>query len=172
MIKAFTDGCRKATGLGGWAYIIHHKDKTYFKGGFLEDVTNNEAELHAVTESIGMIFMMRDDDEYGTICSDSSYFVNGYNDWMEKWKKRGWTRTSGPKGVKIANLIQWQMIHEYSLKMPNITALWTKGHAGHKENEWCDLIANFCHDNQCGINGVININEFNIIDLSKYKVFN
>lgn len=169
MIEAFTDGARKATGMGGWGFVIHHQGEVYFRGNFLEGVTNNMAEITAFIECITVVNVLKGE-EPATICSDSTYLVNGYNIWMEKWRMRGWTKTSGPKNTEVANKDLW--IHLYCLKSNNVAAIWTRGHAGHKENELCDKIANFCHDNKCLIGGVINVNEMDSLKLSEYIIVN
>jgi len=153
MIELYTDGARKMTGLGGWACVIHTDKSTFFYGGFMKDITNNQSELQSVIEGLARVININELNFDVNVYSDSSYFVHGFREWMSIWEKRNWTRISGPKNVQIKNLDQWKLLFEYNKKIFKITANWVRGHNGHPENELCDRIANYCRDHKCDIDG-------------------
>lgn len=171
MIEVYTDACRKITGCGGYGYIIKSLGQIGFSGDYLENITNNYGELEAAIKSIEEIInVYLDDTSCITVHCDSSYFVNGFNDWVERWSKRNWTKTSGPKNVTIANLDQWKKLLEYK-EVLNVKAKWVRGHSGDEGNEVCDRIANFCHSNKCSIKGVVPMGtDLASLDLGKYVV--
>jgi len=68
--------------------------------------------------------------------SDSQYLVKGIGEWLPGWKARGWRRKSGP----IENLGLWQEL-DGELQRHDVRPRWVRGHAGHAENEYADLLA-------------------------------
>lgn len=70
------------------------------------------------------------------LVSDSQYLVKGVRDWMPAWKARGWTR----KGGRIENLELWQKL-DAALQRHDVRPRWVRGHAGHPENEYVDMLA-------------------------------
>jgi ribonuclease HI len=68
--------------------------------------------------------------------SDSKYIVEGMSSWVEGWMARGWKR----KGGAIENLQLWKeavaaaSLHECQWR-------WVRGHAGHPQNEYANLLA-------------------------------
>ena len=70
------------------------------------------------------------------LVSDSQYLVKGIRDWMPGWKARGWTR----KGGRIENLELWQLLDD-ELARHDVRPRWVRGHAGHPENEYVDMLA-------------------------------
>src|SRR6478752_3146381 len=135
MIEVFTDAARKRTSKGGYGFIIKTRDHTIFQGGYLENITNNQGELQAVINALAKLIALNLIHDSVLIHSDSSYFVNGFNDWVHKWKKHGWTKSSGPKGTPIANREQWEMLDYLKAKL-NAKAQWVKAHNNHTENEF------------------------------------
>lgn len=154
MITCYTDGCRKATGLGGWGFLLTTRDYTIFQGGFLEGVTNNISELQAIIEACDTISKLDIIRDSVLICSDSNYCVTGINQWMERWKKLGWCRTSPPKNTPIANKEHWQLLCEYKKNL-NLSARWVKGHHTSQENCFVDRVACFAHDGRCAVGGFV-----------------
>jgi ribonuclease HI len=72
------------------------------------------------------------------VCGDSEYVLKGIEQWLEGWKKKGW-RKADKKPVMNADL--WQQIDALKHKH-KVHVQWTRGHAGHAENERCDQLAN------------------------------
>ncbi|WP_392560087.1 ribonuclease HI [Orbus mooreae] len=133
-IDIYTDGsCLGNPGPGGYGAIIKYKnnEKILTQGYFL--TTNNRMELLAAIVALEALTQKCD----VTLYSDSQYLRNGILSWIHNWKKNGW-KTANKKSVKNADL--WvrldTVVHQH-----NVNWIWVKGHAGHIENERCDLIA-------------------------------
>ena len=97
--------------------------------------TNNRMALRSVIEAFRAL--SRSGNSYRVVfTSDSSYIVNGLNDWLQKWKEQGWKKKGGP----ILNLELWKEVdsvispHEYR-------GIWVGGHAGHPQNEYANFLA-------------------------------
>ena len=73
-----------------------------------------------------------------TIVTDSQYLKKAFTEgWLEKWQRNGW-KTAGKEPVKNKDL--WLEL----LRLAQVHVLsweWTKGHAGHVENELVDSLA-------------------------------
>ncbi|MEX2672093.1 MAG: ribonuclease HI [Phycisphaeraceae bacterium] len=136
VIELYTDGaCLGNPGPGGWACILRDRqtgEEREYSGGE-PSTTNNRMELAAVIQGL------RNLPPSATVilCSDSKYVLNGINSWMAGWKKRNW-RKADRKPVLNADL--WQTIDQL-IAQHNVEVEWTKGHAGHAENERCDELA-------------------------------
>ena len=59
-------------------------------------------------------------------------------DWLGRWKRNGW-RTADKKPVK--NIDLWQALDALA-RRHTVRWHWVRGHAGHPENERCDVLAN------------------------------
>ena len=135
-VELFTDGaCLGNPGPGGWAYILRHPTtgKAREAAGGETRTTNNRMELTAVIR--GLEALSRP--SRIALCADSQYVLKGLSEWMPGWKRRGW-RTAAKKPVLNAEL--WQTLDELAHRH-EIEVAWTRGHAGHTENERCDLLA-------------------------------
>jgi ribonuclease HI len=73
-----------------------------------------------------------------TLYTDSKYVMDGINDWLPGWKKRGW-KTAAKKPVKNQDL--WQQL-DAAVECHDITWKWVKGHNGNPGNEEADELAN------------------------------
>jgi len=69
--------------------------------------------------------------------TDSQYVRQGISQWIAGWKRNGW-RTSNKQAVKNADL--WREL-DAATAQHKIQWHWVKGHAGHTENERCDVLA-------------------------------
>jgi ribonuclease HI len=69
--------------------------------------------------------------------TDSEYLRNGITTWIKGWKARGWI-TKEKKPVKNADL--WRDLDAASARHQVVWG-WLKGHAGHADNERCDVLA-------------------------------
>ncbi len=77
------------------------------------------------------------------IISDSKYVTDAFNQhWIEGWLKRGW-KNSAKQEVK--NIDLWQRLLR-AKQAHKVTFTWVKGHAGHPENERCDMLATAAAD--------------------------
>jgi ribonuclease HI len=72
------------------------------------------------------------------LTTDSKYVMQGIQEWIANWKKRGW-KTSARKPVKNVDL--WQRLDQ-AVTGHDVQWQWVKGHSGHAENEWADELAN------------------------------
>ena len=72
------------------------------------------------------------------LTTDSRYVMDGIQQWLPNWKKRGW-KTASKKPVKNEDL--WRKLDEL-VSAHEIDWYWVKGHSGHTENELVDQLAN------------------------------
>jgi len=134
-VRLVTDGsCLGNPGPGGWAYILRdpHGSESMEAAGE-ERTTNNRMELTAVIRGL----RAAPDAASVLLCADSEYVVKGINEWLAGWKRRGW-RKADKKPVVNDDL--WADI-DAEMQRLTLTATWTRGHAGHAENEACDRMA-------------------------------
>jgi ribonuclease HI len=131
----YTDGaCKGNPGPGGWGALLHwngHEKK--FSGGETL-TTNNRMELMA---AIMALESLREPCAV-TLYTDSVYVKQGLNEWLPKWKAKGW-RTADNKPVKNQDL--WQRL-DAATAPHRIDWRWVKGHAGDPGNEMADRLAN------------------------------
>ena len=133
-IDIFTDGaCSGNPGLGGWGAVLRYKDIEKEISGAAEATTNNRMELLAVINALNSLKTNCEVNIY----TDSQYVLKGATEWLKGWVQNSW-RTADKKPVKNSDL--WQDIYHLSKKHV-LHWHWVKGHAGHTENERCDLLA-------------------------------
>ena len=132
MIKIFTDGSSRGNpGPGGYGVVMLYKGNRKELSQGYKTTTNNRMELTAVIKALEAI---KKNSIKVTIYSDSKYVVESV--------EKGWIWNWGKKNFKKKkNIDLWkQFIPLY--KKFNIKFVWVKGHAGIKENERCDELAN------------------------------
>jgi ribonuclease HI len=131
MISIYTDGaCSGNPGPGGYGVVIKKDGKLIqeLSGGYAH-TTNNRMELMSVI--VGLEYI-KDLDDAVTVTSDSKYVTDAFNaHWITGWKKKNF------KNVKNVDL--WNRLIAISEKL-NPKYVWIKGHAGHVENERCDVL--------------------------------
>ena len=133
-VEIFTDGaCSGNPGLGGWAAVLRYKNIEKEISGAAESTTNNRMELMAVINALKLLKTTCEADIY----TDSQYVMKGATQWLADWVKNSW-RTADKKPVRNSDL--WQDIYHLNKKHV-LHWHWVKGHAGHTENERCDLLA-------------------------------
>ena len=141
----YTDGGSSPNpGPGGWAFILRADPKgtgevleTESAGG-VPATTNNRMELTAVIR--GLLHL--EDPCEVTVVSDSEYVIKGLTEWMPGWKRRDW-KNSRKKPVLNADL--WRILDRLA-QFHQVRFEWTKGHAGHPENERCDELVGRIRD--------------------------
>jgi ribonuclease HI len=84
------------------------------------------------------------------LVSDSQYLVKGVAEWLPGWKARGWRRKAGP----IENLELWKEL-DLELARHEVRPRWVRGHAGHPENEYVDLLATRAAKAQTASQGLV-----------------
>ena len=131
----YTDGaCRGNPGPGGWGALNEYgESRKQLNGGDIS-TTNNKMELTAA------IMALKEIKEPCKIIlyTDSKYVLQGIEEWIHNWKKRGW-RGANKKPVK--NIELWKELDELRDKH-NIKWNWVKGHSGDPGNETADMLAN------------------------------
>jgi ribonuclease HI len=135
-VELYTDGaCLGNPGPGGWACILKFPatgEVTQFTGGE-DQTTNNRMELTAVIQGLCALTAR----SRVHLVGDSEYVLKGLTEWLPGWKKRGW-RKADKKPILNADL--WQQLDALN-QQHEVTVEWTRGHAGHRENEHCDALA-------------------------------
>jgi ribonuclease HI len=136
---AYTDGaCSGNPGPGGWGVLLIARESgavvraRELSGGAAE-TTNNRMELTAAIAALEALARP----SAVTVVTDSAYVKNGVTEWLEAWKRRGW-RTAG--GAQVKNVDLWQRLDAEQARH-RVTWTWTRGHAGHPENERADALA-------------------------------
>lgn len=138
-VQLFTDGaCSGNPGPGGWGYILRHPATgTEREGsGGMAETTNNQMEMMAVIE--GLTALKRR--SRVEIVTDSSYVAKGSAEWMPNWKRNGWRRKEGSSWKPVMNVELWKRLDDL-LQKHDCRFTLVKGHAGHAENERCDVLA-------------------------------
>ncbi|KRW59874.1 ribonuclease HI [Pseudomonas sp. TTU2014-080ASC] len=134
-VLIYTDGaCKGNPGVGGWGALLIYKGVEKELWGGEPDTTNNRMEMTAAIRALAELKRSCD------VClvTDSQYLMQGIQDWMPNWKKRGW-KTAAKQPVKNADL--WQQLDE-QVNRHNVTWRWVRGHTGDSGNERADQLAN------------------------------
>jgi ribonuclease HI len=129
-----SDGaCEGNPGPGGWAGALSYLGKVKEVSGGELATTNNRIELKAAIEALRLL---REPCEI-KFFTDSQYLRKGITESIKGWRARGWI-TREKKPVKNSDL--WRELD--TLSAPHqVSWQWLKGHAGHAQNERCDLLA-------------------------------
>lgn len=140
-VNIYTDGAARGNpGPGGYGVVLiagkHYKE---LSAGYRK-TTNNRMELLAV---ISALEAMKVEGIHITIHTDSKYVCDAVTKgWLFNWQRTNF------KGKKNADL--WtQFLRLYPKN--KITFMWVKGHAGHKENERCDVLATTAADDKTSL---------------------
>jgi len=139
-IVIYTDGgCRGNPGLGGWGVWLRYKGKEKKLKGAEQNTTNNKMEL---TAAIRALESLKSKDIAVDLYTDSTYVIQGINEWIEDWKLKGW-KTANKKPVKNVEL--WRQLDELN-QVFKVTWHWVKGHSDDPGNDLADLLANEAMD--------------------------
>lgn len=130
-IYLFTDGASSGNpGPGGYGVILKCAGREMEMSEGFSLTTNNRMELLAVIRGLETI---RWQNAEVHIYSDSSYVVDAINKgWLENWQRKGF--------AKVKNPDLWMRLCPL-LRAHRVAFHWIKGHAGHPENERCDVLA-------------------------------
>lgn len=133
-VEIFTDGaCLGNPGPGGWAALLRNQGKEKLLSGGEAHTTNNRMELAAAIMALEALKRTC----HVSLTTDSRYVMQGIEEWMPRWRARGW-RTADGKPVKNQDL--WQRLSA-AAEVHHVSWHWVKGHAGHIENERVDKAA-------------------------------
>ena len=130
-VRIFTDGSAKGNpGPGGYGIVLKYKDQVKEMSQGFRLTTNNRMELMALIVALESLKTNKIPID---VYSDSKYVIDAIDKgWVFGWKAKGF------KGKKNADLwLRYLALHPKF----NLTFHWVKGHAGHPENERCDLLA-------------------------------
>jgi ribonuclease HI len=133
-VVIFSDGaCLGNPGPGGYGTIlVYGEHRRELSGGFRR-TTNNRMELTAAIRGLKALTercAVR-------LVSDSEYLLNGISKgWALGWRSRGWKRAGKP----VPNSDLWDEVL-ILIEFHRVSVQWIQGHAGHAENERCDLLA-------------------------------
>ena len=134
-VTIYTDGgCDPNPGPGGYGVVLLHPKKRAEASGGFRLTTNNRMEMRAAIRGLEMLKRPCK----VTVFSDSRYLVDAMRrGWVVRWKKRHWWRT---KEARVANVDLWERLLALC-ETHQVSFVWVKGHAGHKENERCDVLS-------------------------------
>lgn len=136
-ILIFTDGSSRGNpGPGGYGIVMMYQNKRKELSAAYRKTTNNRMELMAVIIALEAI---KNKNIPIHIYSDSKYVIDSITKrWVWNWRLKGY------KGKKNQDL--WERFIKVQEGLL-ITYHWVKGHAGHVENERCDVLATVAADN-------------------------
>ena len=145
-VSIYTDGSARGNpdGPGGYGTVLVFIDgkgvehRRELSGGY-KKTTNNRMELMAAIVGFEKLTKPCEVDVY----SDSQYLVKAFNEhWLEGWIKKGWKRG---KNEPVKNVDLWMRLLA-AMKPHTVQFFWVKGHAGHPQNERCDVLATTAAD--------------------------
>ena len=130
-----TDGaCLGNPGPGGYGAVLDCDGERRELSGGRRLTTNNRMELLACLEALEALPEPCD----VSLVTDSRYVHDAIEKrWLVSWIKKGWVN-SERKPVKNQDL--WRRMIPL-LSRHKIKFNWVRGHAGHPENERCDVLA-------------------------------
>lgn len=134
-VQIYTDGsCDTNSGDGGWGFLLQFGPHRKQASGYESGTTNNRMELTAAVEALAALSEPCD----VTIVTDSQYLKRAFTDgWLDRWQANGW-RTANRAAVKNKDL--WLELLAQTSRH-RVTWSWTRGHAGHSDNERVDRLA-------------------------------
>lgn len=138
-IVVFTDGASKRNpGPGGWGVVIVTPEGHVTElGGGAALTTNNKMEL---TGAIQALTYVRSLSGRLAIYTDSTYVIQGIEQWVHNWRRRGWKTATGGE---VLNRDLWEALHALVAQRPPRSIAWhyVRGHSGIPGNERVDAIA-------------------------------
>ncbi|MEX2501218.1 MAG: ribonuclease HI [Trueperaceae bacterium] len=134
-VTIWTDGsCDTTSGDGGWGYLMRWRDHERTDAAYEPNTTNNRMELTAAVEALRAL---REPCRVRLV-TDSQYLKKAFTDgWLDTWQRNGW-RTAARAPVKNRDL--WEELLKLT-ERHDVEWAWTRGHAGHEENETVDRLA-------------------------------
>ncbi len=147
-VTLYSDGSARGNpnGPGGYGCILHYIDgngvlhEREYSAGFVQ-TTNNRMELLGVITGLEALTKPCRVE----VITDSKYVSDAFNaHWIDSWVKKGWKRG---KNEDVKNVDLWKRLLK-AMEPHQVTYTWVKGHAGHPENERCDVLATTAADGE------------------------
>ena len=134
-VIVYTDGaCSGNPGPGGYGAVLLCGARRKELSGGEPKTTNNRMEIMGAIIALETLNFACEVEVY----SDSRYLVDAVEQgWVARWKANGWKRN---KRASALNVDLWERLLSL-LEKHKVRFYWVKGHAGHSENERCDLLA-------------------------------
>lgn len=122
---------------GGAAGLLeyHHPARGWIRRDFWTshpDTTNNRMAIRSALVPLAALRVP----SHVIFTSDSRYLIDAMTRWVRDWERRGWKR----KGGEIENLESWKELLR-ATERHRIEWRWVRGHAGHPQNEYANLLA-------------------------------
>ena len=136
-------GCRGNqfdTNIGGYGVLIKYKQHTKEFKGSVKNTTNNIMELTSCIEALKSI---KNKEIPTEVVMDSQYVIQGINEWINGWIKKGW-RNSSKKPVENKEL--WKELYNLKNEFSNIQFIKCNGHSDCEGNNRADELANEAMD--------------------------
>ncbi|MCQ4163234.1 ribonuclease HI [Tahibacter harae] len=141
VVEVFSDGaCLGNPGPGGWAALLRYGNVEKVISGSERDTTNNRMELMGAIAALEQLTRPC----RVHITTDSQYVKQGMQQWLPRWQANGW-RTADKKPVKNQDL--WERLAK-AVARHQVEWFWTRGHAGHPDNERVDRAARLAAERQ------------------------
>ena len=148
MVKIYTDGAASMEQVngeykraaGGWAFAVVEDEKIiYQEHGRQANSSNNAMELTAINYALHYC-LNKVSGEGVEIYSDSAYCVNIFTQWIEGWKRNGWTRGKKHEPIENLGLIMDidDSIKKLKEKFVEVNFVKVKGHSNDKFNNFVD----------------------------------
>ena len=97
--------------------------------------TNNRMALRSVIEAFRAL--SKKGNRFRVVfTTDARYLVDGMTDWVHRWAERGWRRKAGPLENKELWLEAVEAVNGHAVHWR-----WVRGHAGHPQNEYANMLA-------------------------------
>lgn len=139
---SFRSGTNEEARPGAWGFIGRYPDGRIIRSAQPEpNTTIGAMEVTALLRALEFVASQKLG--HVVIQCDSLYVVNGYNDWVEGWAKKNFTKKGG-----LAHAESWRKI--YTLKhrlfeLTGVTVEWVKAHQNNGGlNDMADELANTC----------------------------
>jgi len=134
-VEIYTDGaCRGNPGPGGYGVVMIYGEKRRELSGGFRRTTNNRMEILGVIAGLETLLYPCE----VTVTTDSKYVHDAMSKgWAKRWQKNGWRRHTGEPAV---NPDLWERMLTLCATH-KVRFEWVKGHAGHPENERCDVLS-------------------------------
>lgn len=129
----------KTTDPAAWAYRLELPDKVLSDSAGEWGATNNRMEIMAFIKALEALIEEHQQKADITLVLDSKYVLDAINKgWLKGWQRRGWRRSGG----ELMNVELWQQVSRLLPQFPNLSLVWTKGHADNQGNIFVDSLLN------------------------------